>query len=84
MTGSQPTVCMICTVVPTITTSTHVTITPVSMSIFFCGSLRSRPNTAKPTSTVAPMPISTPSSTVATSVASTSACTNSTVSKPSR
>ena len=51
---------MICTVVPTITTSTQVTITPVSISIFFCGSLRSRPKTAKPTSTVAAMPTSTP------------------------
>ena len=75
---------MICTVVPTITTSTQVTITPVSMSIFFCGSLRSRLKTAKPTSTVAARPSSTPVSTVATSVASTSACTKSTVSKPSR
>ena len=75
---------MICTVVPTITTSTQVTITPVTISIFFCGSLRSRLKTAKPTSTRRGQAEQHADSTVATSVASTSACTNSTVSKPSR
>ena len=41
MTGIQPTFCITCTVWPTSTTSTQVIITPVTISIFLCGSLRS-------------------------------------------
>ena len=51
VTPIQPTFCIVCTVVPTMTTSTQVMRTPVAMSIFLCGSFRSSATTSTKTPT---------------------------------
>ena len=84
VTGTQPTVCITWTVVPTMTTSTQATSTPVRISIRLTFSFRCSMKTATPTAAVAARPTSTPSSTVPVSASSTSACRKSTVSNPSR